>query len=202
MAIRRIILFLALLTTAVGAVAQSKWAYVKGTSVNLRAEPNTSSAILGKVSSGDFLYIDQNYPIGEWVRLEIQDADEEGPYSYFPYIKSDFIRVLNADEFPSEKINSTFSFDIPHKNHCTYGFLTFNRRGENEVECNIMVKNSELQKSGGNGIIDNRSFIVNYEDGCLRQPDEIVNFWGPECCVYDSASGLLYYAGYLWEEEK
>ena len=169
------------------------WAYVKADNVNLRESPGTNGKIAGKANWGDF------YPIrqldGDWALIEIPYGGE----SSFKYINTKFITILEPDSITPKDLENTFSFE-DGKN---YGFLSFTPAGDNQYQYSYMIKNSDLQESGGNGIIDQGYGKVLYWMESLQQPD---SFKDTEPATFeaefDRKKGLLYYAGYLWEVDK
>lgn len=183
---------------ALGAFAQddaetTRFAYVKASGVNLRIEPSTSSIVAGKADHGDmYLITDSN---GDWLQIE----DSNGPESDFYWISSKFVDILNYDLFPEEKLNSLYDFD----DGVNFGMLEFQKNGVDEygntvVEYSYMVKNRELQESGGNGVVLNEAGKMLYlGGGTLTAPEG----WEDYPLVFDKKQGKLYFCGLLWQAE-
>lgn len=179
-------------------LADSAFVYVTGKTVNLRQEPNTTGSILGTANLGDI------YPVndmdgdsviqGDWIQIETLGADAEGPYSQFPYINRNFVKILNNDEIPLEALEAGFMFD----DGVNFGFLEFQNPENGQITYSLMVKNREMQESGGNGVIDSQYSTIRFSNGNLSNPEPWIDVTGS--AVYDSESGLLWFAGYLWEQ--
>lgn len=183
---------------ALGAFAQddaetTRFAYVKASGVNLRIEPSTSSIVAAKADHGDmYLITDSN---GDWLQIE----DSNGPESDFYWISSKFVDILNYDLFPEEKLNSLYDFD----DGVNFGMLEFQKNGMDEygntvVEYSCLVKNRELQESGGNGVMINEAGKVLYLGGGTLTPPE---GWEDYPLVFDKKQGKLYFLGLLWDAE-
>lgn len=181
-------------------LADSAFVYVTGKTVNLRQEPNTSSKILGTANHGDIYPVNDmgenvNTAIkGDWIQIETFGADAEGPYSQFPYINTKFVKILNNGEIPLEALETGFMFD----DGINFGFLEFQNPENEQITYSLMVKNREMQESGGNGVIDSQYSTIRFCNGILSNPEPWVDVTGS--AVYDSESGLLWFAGYLWEQ--
>lgn len=181
-------------------LADSAFVYVTGKTVNLRQEPNTSSKILGTANHGDIYPVNDmgenvNTAIkGDWIQIETFGADAEGPYSQFPYINTKFVKILNNGEIPLEVLEAGFMFD----DGVNFGFLEFQNPENEQITYSLMVKNREMQASGGNGVIDSQYSTVYLSNGNLSNPEPWLDVTGS--AIYDSESGLLWFAGYLWEQ--
>lgn len=183
------------LTMAFGTYAQeessSSFAYVTKSNVNLRENPTTSSRVVGKANMGDIHRIEENH--GAWYRIEIS----EGPESWYPCISAQFVKVLNNSVVPESALESTYSFDDGN----IYGVLYFEKDGKDQwnnewYQYHLIIKNRELQESGGTGVIDNSSGKVMYLNN-IMQPDEYMDY----PVVYDQRQSLLWYAGFLWNKD-
>lgn len=181
-------------------LADSAFVYVTGKTVNLRQEPNSSSKILGTANLGDIYPVNDmgenvNSAIkGDWIQIETFGADAEGPYSQFPYINTKFVKILNNGEIPLEVLEAGFMFD----DGVNFGFLEFQNPENEQITYSLMVKNREMQASGGNGVIDSQYSTVYFSNGNLSNPEPWLDVTGS--AIYDSESGLLWFAGYLWEQ--
>lgn len=181
-------------------LADSAFVYVTGKTVNLRQEPSTSSKILGTANLGDIYPVSDmgdnvNSAIkGDWIQIETLGGDAESPYSQFPYINRNFVKILNNDEIPLEVLEAGFMFD----DSVNFGFLEFQNPENEQITYSLMVKNREMQESGGNGVIDSQYSTIRFSNGNLSNPEPWVDVTGS--AVYDSESGLLWFAGYLWEQ--
>lgn len=178
---------------AAGAYAQeeSKFVYVTKSGVNLRQDPSATSSVVGKANIGDIHRIENAH--GDWYRIEIA----EGPDSWFPCISAQFVRVLDNSAVTEDDLKSSYSFEDGDN----YGMLSFEKEpndewGNKRYRCDILVKNRQLQESGGTGVVDNRSESVLYFDN-IMQPEAYAEY----SVVYDKAQGLLWYGGYLWKKD-
>lgn len=174
-------------------IANAQFAYIKKSNVNLRTGPSTSSSITGKANVGEVYHVIGQQ--GEWTQIE-QGYEED-----YVWISSQFVKILNNDIFPEEKINAQFSI----KDGSAYGFLTFEKAGKNEygvplVRYSILVKDTSLYESGGNGVIINETNTVIYYDASLSQP-EGCSTYASSSAIYDSKKKLLYFADILWNED-
>lgn len=179
-------------------LADSAFVYVTGKTVNLRQEPNTTGKILGTANLGDIYPVNdmdgESVIQGDWIQIETLGGDAESPYSLFPYINTKFVKVLNNDEIPLEVLEAGFMFD----DGVNFGFLEFQNPENEQIIYSLMVKNREMQESGGNGVIDSQYSTIRFSNGILSNPEPWVDVTGS--AVYDSESGLLWFAGYLWEQ--
>lgn len=190
---KKITFFLMAMTLVLGAYAQDEtpYAYVTNQNVNLREKPSTSGKLFGKASQGDIYRIDGEKQ-GDWFQIEVSN----GPDSWFPFISSQFVKVLNSTPMTEADLDKTYSFDDGN----VYGLLSFEKDktdqwGNTWYRYNILIKNRELQEMGGTGIIENKSESVLYLDN-IMQPEDYVDY----PVVYDKNQGLLWYAGFLWNE--
>lgn len=181
--------------SAMTALADQAYVYVTGNSVNLRQAPDITSQIMGKTTTGDvhpvYDYNGEGYQ-GDWIQIEIFDADEEGPYGQFVFINKNFVKVLNDSPIPPAVLAEGFEFD----DGMNFGFLQFEEPENGEVRYTLMVKNREMQESGGNGIIDNQYDTVRYDGETLLNPEPWIDIAN---AIYDAATGQMWFAGYLWE---
>ncbi len=195
---KRVLFLLVVCAIAFGAFAQddteaTTYAYVKASGVNLRTKPSTSSAIGAKASIGNI------YPVlatnGEWIQVEVA----EGPESNYYWLSSKFVDILKHKGFPENKLSSRFSYEKGKD----FGMLNFKKIGNDEydntkVSFHYTIKNSDLQATGGNGIVLNKSGEILYiGTGSLLPPEG----WEDSPIVYDREKGLLYFCGILWKEE-
>lgn len=183
---------------ALGAFAQddaetTRFAYVKASGVNLRSKPSPTSTVVGKADQGNIYLVSESN--GDWLLVE----DSNGPESDYYWISSKFVDILNYDLFPEEKLNSTYEFD----DGVNFGMLEFQKNGVDEygntvVEYSYMVKNRELQESGGNGVVLNEAGKMLYlGGGTLTAPEG----WEDYPLVFDKKQGKLYFCGLLWQAE-
>ena len=91
-------------------------------------------------------------------------------------------------------LEAGFMFD----DSVNFGFLEFQNPENEQITYSLMVKNREMQESGGNGVIDSQYSTIRFSNGNLSNPEPWVDVTGS--AVYDSESGLLWFAGYLWEQ--
>lgn len=191
---RKLIAIIMSMALTVGAFAQetSSYAYVAKQNVNLRDKPSTSGKVLGKTSGGD-IYRIQGEKQGDWYQIEVS----EGPDSWFPFISSQFVKVLNQSDMTEKDLEKTFFFEDGD----VYGMLDFEKEKTDQY-CNTwyrynkIIKNREFQEMGGTGVLENQSGIVLFLD-YLIQPEDYLDY----PVVYDKNQGLLWYAGFLWKEE-
>lgn len=191
---KKIIFLLMALTMALGASAQDEtpYAYVTKSNVNLREKPSTAGKVFGKASKGDIYRIDGEKQ-GDWYQIEVSD----GPDSWFPFISSQFVKVLNSSPMTKADLDKTYSFDDGN----VYGVLYFEKDktdewGNDWYRYNILIKNRELQEMGGTGLIENKSDSVLYIDNIMH-PEDYADY----PVVRDRNQGLLWYAGFLWKED-
>ncbi len=169
------------------------YAYVIKSNVNLRSEPSTQSKVHGKASKGD-IYRIENIE-GDWLRIEVFENMMD---SYFPCISSQFVKILNNNPVTEDALSSTFSFEDGD----LFGVLFFEKENKDEwgndrYRYTKLIKNREFMEQGGTGVVDNTSECVLYIDN-IMQPEDFVEY----PVVYDKEQGLLWYAGFLWKEDK
>lgn len=183
------------LTLALGAYAQDEtsFAYVTKSNVNLREKPSTSARIFDKASKGD-IYLICGEKQGDWYQIEVSN----GPDSWFPFVSSQLVKVLNSTPMTKADLDKTYSFD----DGTVYGILYFEKDKTDEwgnlwYRYNVLIKNRELQEMGGTGIVESKSNSVLYIDNIMN-PEEYCDY----PVVYDRKQGLLWYDGFLWNEDK
>lgn len=195
---KQLLAFIICVICSATVLADSAFVYVTGQTVNLRQEPNTTGKILGTANLGDIYPVndmDGDYVIqGDWIQIETLGGDAKSPYSQFPYINTKFVKVLNNDEISLEVLETGFMFD----DGINFGFLEFQNPENGQITYSLMVKNREMQESGGNGVIDSQYSTIRFSNGNLSNPEPWIDVTGS--AVYDSESGLLWFAGYLWEQ--
>lgn len=196
---KQLISILAIIAMAIGitASAQSnpRYAYVKKSNVNIRATPSTKGRVLDKAQEGYVYYAGLDK--GDWMEVCYDIFNEENGY-----ISKSMVDVVEACPFPEDKLNSTFTFDRDG----AIGVLNFTRKGDNVVY-DYYIKDKELVRNGGSGIIERGSDEVGYnaDFGELFQPSTwfcgIENVSGIPYAIYDSKTGKLIFGGFLWTAE-
>lgn len=196
---KQLISILAIIAMAIGitASAQSnpRYAYVKKSNVNIRATPSSKGTVVDKAQEGYVYYAGPDN--GDWVKVCYDVFNEEDGY-----ISKSLVDVLEACPLPQDKLNSTFTFDKDG----AIGVLNFTRKGD-KVAYDYYIKDKELARSGGSGIVERGSdeVVYNADSGELYQPSTwfcgIEDVSGLPHAIYDSKTGKLIFGGFLWTAE-
>ena len=192
---KAIVGFLAVMAAfTINAEQITQFAFIKNPDVNLRADASTSSQVVGKAECGGLYVV--NEIRGDWTQVQICDGID----CEYLWISSQFVEILTDRGADESFMDSSFSFEDGD----TYGLLSFERIGNDEwgnpkYNYHCLVKNNQMIRDGGNGVIVNECRPVISIMGILCQPEDWCDVVGG--AVYDPDKKLLWYAGFLWNEE-